>query len=71
MVYREIDSDDSDFDYDELTKVVTIEPIHDDSDDDDYKPTDSVISTLDLPSIPKVTYEKIFLETFSNNRILR
>ena len=60
MVYREIDSDDSDFDYDELTKVVTIEPIHDDSDDDDYKPTDSVISTLDLPSIPKVKYEKIY-----------
>ena len=50
VVYREVDSDDSDFEYDQLTKVVTIEPIQDDSEDDDYNPGDSV----HIPSTPKV-----------------
>ena len=36
--YREVNSDDEDYDYDEFTKVVTIEPIIDDTNDEDYTP---------------------------------
>ena len=34
--YREVNSDDEDYDYDEFTKVVTIEPIIDDTNDPSY-----------------------------------
>ena len=52
--YREVESDDSDYEYDdEFTKVVTIEPIHDDSDDEDYSPGDTGLTSEGVPA-PKV-----------------
>ena len=42
VVYREIDSDESDFEYDEDVKVVTVEKVDDNSDDSDYTPGDVV-----------------------------
>jgi len=51
--YREVDSDESDFEYDEFTKVVTVEPYEDNSGDEDYKPGDN----LAIPdATPKVVY---------------
>ena len=52
--YREVDSDESDFEYDEFTKVVTVEPFEDNSDDEDYKPGDKVDNLAD--ATPKVVY---------------
>ena len=52
--YREVDSDESDFEYDEFTKVVTVEPFEDNSDDEDYKPGDKVDNVAD--ATPKVVY---------------
>jgi len=51
--YREVDSDESDFEYDEFTKVVTVEPFEDNSDDEDYKPGDNVPAP---DATPKVIY---------------
>ena len=53
MRYREVDSDESDFEYDEFTKVVTVEPFEDNSDDEDYKPGDNVVTQ---DATPKVVY---------------
>ena len=53
VVYREVNSDDSDYEYDDFTKVVTIEPINDDSNDADYSPSDN--SIVDVPP-PKVRF---------------
>lgn len=53
MKYREVDSDESDFEYDEFTKVVTVEPYEDNSDDEDYKPGDNVAAP---DATPKVIY---------------
>ena len=51
--YREVDSDESDFEYDEFTKVVTVEPYEDNSGDEDYKPGDNLV----VPdATPKVVY---------------
>ena len=43
MVYREIDSDDSDYEYDDFTKVVLVDNLgeDDDSNDVDFCPTNS------------------------------
>lgn len=54
VVYREVDSDDSDYDYDEFTKVVTVEHFEDNSEDEDYTPGDNV-TIPDAP--PKVRFE--------------
>ena len=55
-MYREVNSDDSDYEYDDFTKVVTIEPINDDSNDADYAPRDN--SIVDVPP-PKVSIDLI------------
>ena len=57
--YREVDSDDSDYEYDEFTKVVTIEPINDNSDDEDYSPGDIGLITEEVPA-PKVNNTNFF-----------
>jgi len=51
--YREVNSDDEDYDYDEFTKVVTIEPIIDDTNDEDYTPAGD--APVPDPT-PKVVY---------------
>ena len=45
VVYREIDSDDSDYDYDDFTKVVLVDHLGDDDDsnDVDFRPNNSPI----------------------------
>ena len=58
VVYREVDSDDSDYDYDEFTKVVTVEHFEDNSEDEDYTPGDNV-TIPDAP--PKVRSQLKFI----------
>ena len=54
--YREVDSDDSDYEYDEFTKVVTIEPINDDSGDEDYSPAGINTEEIPAPKVGKLNY---------------
>ena len=52
VVYREIESDESDYEYDEFTKVVLVDHLgdDDDSDDVDFCPTNSAVPEV----VPKV-----------------
>ena len=68
MVYREVDSDDSDYDYDEFTKVVTVEHFEDNSEDEDYTPGDNV-TIPDAP--PKVRFELLWYWKILTNCICR
>jgi len=63
VVYREIDSDDSDYEYDDFTKVVLVDNLgeDDDSNDVDFCPTNSggqeVVPTVVYPELSPVQKE--------------
>ena len=55
VVYREVGSDDSDYEYDdEVYKVVTVERFEDNSDDEDYKPGDNGVTPDITPKVSKL-----------------
>ena len=55
VVYREIESDDSDYEYDQFTKVVLVDHLgdDDDSDDVDFCPNNSSMIPEVVPKVRK------------------
>ena len=58
VVYREIDSDDSDYEYDDFTKVVLVDNLGDDDDsnDVDFCPTNSGGQEV-VPTVSKISWD--------------
>ena len=62
VVYREVGSDDSDYEYDdEVYKVVTVERFEDNSDDEDYKPGDNGATPDITPKVSKLQQIQVHL----------
>ena len=59
VVYREIDSDDSDYEYDDFTKVVLVDNLgeDDDSNDVDFCPTNSGGQEV-VPTVNEISFEE-------------